>query len=111
MSDDPALVVNWATWKTLVAENGPVAALLEKMVLKVEREAKSLCPVDTGRLRSSITSQVYTEEDTIVGVVGTDVEYAAFVEFGTSRASAQPFLVPAAVSVVGDAGFSVGGAP
>jgi len=65
---------------------------MEKAVLLVEGEAKKNCPVDTGRLRSSITGKV-TEE--YVGIIGTDVEYAPFVEHGTSRQSAQPFLFPA----------------
>ena len=64
---------------------------LQKAVLVVERQAKEDCPVDTGRLRASITSEVSGDE----GKVGTNVEYAADVEFGTVRQSAQPFLFPA----------------
>ena len=67
-----------------------------KATLLVEREAKKGCPVDTARLRSSITSSVFHEGlFKQVGKVGTDVEYASYVEFGTSRMSAQPFLFPA----------------
>ena len=64
---------------------------MQKAVLVVERQAKEDCPVDTGRLRSSITSEVSGDE----GRVGTNVEYAADVEFGTSRRPATPFLFPA----------------
>lgn len=35
-------------------------------------------------------------DDDAVYVVGTNVEYAVYVELGTSRAPAQPFLFPAA---------------
>lgn len=47
--------------------------------LLVEAEAKKKCPVDTGYLRSSIKSEVSGNTATI----GTDVEYAPYVEFGT----------------------------
>jgi HK97 gp10 family phage protein len=59
----------------------------------VTSAAKLLCPVDTGRLRNSITYQVNTEEKEVV--IGTPVEYAPEIELGTSRKQAQPFLNPA----------------
>ncbi len=56
----------------------------------VEGEAKALCPVDTGNLRGSITSQAAgTHCD-----IGTNVEYGIYQEFGTYKMRAQPFLVP-----------------
>lgn len=66
----------------------------------VEGEAKALCPVSTeatrpggphGELRQSITSQT----DGLTAEVGTNKEYAAYVEFGTYKMAAQPYLVPA----------------
>ena len=57
-----------------------------------EGYAKRLCPVDTGRLRNSIT-HTYDEEGVYIG---TNVEYAPYVELGTSRMKARPFLKPAA---------------
>lgn len=66
----------------------------------VEGEAKVNCPVSTektrpggqhGELRRSITSQV----DGTKGEVGTNKEYAAYVEFGTYKMAAQPYLVRA----------------
>jgi HK97 gp10 family phage protein len=58
-----------------------------------ESYAKEACPVDTGRLRNSIThAQTGEREETI----GSGVEYAPFVELGTTRMSARPFLGPAA---------------
>ena len=57
--------------------------------------AKSLCPVDTGRLQSSINVQ--SGGNTAV-VISADTEYAVFVEFGTSKMAAQPYLVPALLS-------------
>ncbi len=45
-----------------------------------EDYAKDLCPVRTGRLKNSITHEQYDEDTEIVG---TNVEYAPFVELGT----------------------------
>lgn len=40
-----------------VAQEGSVSAGVEKTALFVERRAKELAPVDTGQLRSSITTE------------------------------------------------------
>ena len=64
---------------------------IEKAALTLERNAKQKCPVDTGKLRASITTEVGNLE----AEVGTNVEYAPYVEFGTSEQSAQPFMRPA----------------
>lgn len=64
---------------------------MEKAAKYVEGEAKKNCPVDTGRLRASINSKV---EGEVVGIIGTTVEYASFVELGKGQPP-QPFLFPA----------------
>ena len=48
-------------------------AALEAIGLKAEGYAKAICPVDTGRLRNSITHD--TDDDS--AYIGTNVEYAA----------------------------------
>jgi len=58
-------------------------AAMEKGVLVIEGEAKRRCPVDTGRLRASITTAASVEGEQVVATVGTNVEYAAAVEYGT----------------------------
>ena len=62
---------------------------------EVEREAKKICPVDTGRLRASITTIVEENPDITRVKVGTNIKYAPYVEFGTRFMRAQPFLRPA----------------
>lgn len=57
----------------------------------VQGQASLNAPVDTGNLRGSIDFEVMTEDATIF----TNVEYAAHVEYGTSRMTPQPFLQPA----------------
>ena len=53
--------------------------------------AKERCPVVTGRLRDSIKASVEGDELTL----GSDVEYARYVELGTRKQRANPFLAPA----------------
>lgn len=75
--------------------SGEVARDLQRRALQVDRAAKQLCPVDTGRLRSSITNELGQDGDGLVATIGTNVEYAPHVELGTSKMAAQPFLLPA----------------
>ena len=58
-----------------------------------ETYAKETVPVDTGRLKNSITHEV--EGDGRAVVIGSNVEYAPFVELGTVKMSARPYLRPA----------------
>ena len=66
---------------------------LEKIGERAEELAKKECPVDTGRLRDSITHTVNTEAKTVT--VSSDVEYSPYVELGTSKMPPKPFLKPA----------------
>lgn len=59
----------------------------------INSKAKALAPVDTGRLRSSIKDVVNNKE--LEAIIGTNVEYSVFVEFGTINQMAQPYLRPA----------------
>ena len=68
------------------------ARALEAVGMQAENYAKLLCPVDTGNLRNSITHERGGED---FEIVGTNVEYAAYVEMGTSRSKAQPYIRPA----------------
>ena len=75
---------------------GRTPVTLEACGLQAERSAKLLCPVDTGRLRNSITHA--TKEQTVY--IGTNVEYAASVETGHilpngSYTAPKPYLKPA----------------
>lgn len=69
----------------LVREEFQAAALraLEKCGLTAEGYAKLLCPVDTGNLRNSITHQVDDGEPAVY--IGTNSEYAPYVELGTGK--------------------------
>lgn len=74
------------------AVDDAIQIAFEKIGMMVETHAKVYCPVDTGRLRNSITYRVGEKKVTI----GSAVEYAPYVEFGTSRhPQPQAFLRPA----------------
>lgn len=74
--------------------NQAMAKALSEIGLMAEGYAKQQCPVDTGRLRNSITNTLNVEGKEVY--IGTNVEYAPYVELGTSSQKAQPFLRPAA---------------
>lgn len=104
--------------KILRLFNGAVARGLDAIGATAERYAKKSCPVDTGRLRNSITyaTKTYSGQGNYTDnkgnafsdayargspggstvYVGTNVEYGSYVELGTSRMAARPFLRPAA---------------
>lgn len=65
---------------------------LEMCGLLGERYAKLLCPVDTGRLRNSIS---HAPDGNKAEYIGTNVEYAPYLEYGTVDMNAHPFLKPA----------------
>lgn len=71
-----------------------IAVAMSAVGVACVRYAKKACPVKTGRLRNSIVYQLNISGTTVW--VGTNVEYARYVEEGTYKQDAQPFLVPAA---------------
>lgn len=124
------------TDEVISAKDLAVLRALEAIGIKCEGYAKLLCPVDTGRLRNSITHalsgsspaissyknnnthattnatqkagtagkpvkvKTYTYDGTApkgkdAVYVGTNVEYAPYIEYGSQRSEAQPFLKPA----------------
>ena len=76
------------------AFNQALARALEEIGLTAEGYAKKACPVDTGRLRNSITHVIRPSEKAVY--IGTNVEYGPYVELGTRHMKAQPYLRPAA---------------
>lgn len=65
---------------------------LEAIGLVAEGHAKKITPVDTGRLRNSISHA--TDDD--AAFIGTNVEYAPYVELGSPTIKAHHMLQKAA---------------
>jgi len=62
---------------------GPMVTTMRNATLMIHRSARLNAPVDTGRLRASITPSVTATENVIKGIVGSNVVYAPYVELGT----------------------------
>ena len=62
-------------------------------LLAVAQDARTLCPVQSGRLRESIS--VRMQEEGASGEVVASAPYAAIVELGSAAGAARPFLYPA----------------
>jgi hypothetical protein len=69
--------------KLLNSDQGDVAKYVLGKAIQVHNEAKKLCPVDTGRLRSSISFALGRDKRGIYGKVGSNVSYAKAIEFGS----------------------------
>lgn len=70
-------------------------AALMAGALPIQTAAAQKAPVDTGTLRRSIHTETAEIDSGVAARIGTNVEYAAAQEFGTSRMRAQPYLRPA----------------
>ena len=64
---------------------------LAEGALVIAQQAENNCPVDTGYLRST----VFVQENGDDVEIGFEAPYASYVEFGTYKMAAQPFLRPA----------------
>lgn len=65
-----------------------LSRVIQKFAFQVERESKIVTPVDTGRLRGSIASEIRPLQATIA----PNVTYAVFVHEGTRFMRARPFM-------------------
>ena len=76
-----SIVITDKSPEVLAALPRAIERALWSMGAAAEGHAKGGAPVDTGRLRNSITH----EEDITRTTIGSNVEYAAAQELGTSR--------------------------
>lgn len=83
----------------------PMVAAMRRATLLVTESAKRRprMPVDTGRLRASITPEVITGPNIVQGIVGSNVFYAPFQELGTlDYAGAETSTVSEGAGVKGE---------
>lgn len=90
MMSDVKLTDNSA--KVLAEFERRKAMALEAIGARAETHAKALTPVDTGNLRNSMAHAV----DGDAAYVGSNVEYAPYVEYGIRRSKAHHMLKKAA---------------
>lgn len=79
MENNVTITITDNSAEFLEAKNEAVARAMEACGEMAEGYAVLLCPVDTGNLRNSISHD--SDEET--AIVGTNVEYAPYVEYGT----------------------------
>jgi HK97 gp10 family phage protein len=82
--------------RSLFAPGSRVYQDIIRRAIKVQNGARRRAAVDTGRLRSSINVTAPVVRDGASGArIGTNVEYAIYVEKGTRYMRARPYLEPA----------------
>lgn len=105
MAFAPSDRINWNTGELealLKSQHGPVAIDLLRRGIRVQAAAKNFATgvgggphVRTGRLRSSISTALGADAEGVYCDIGSNVEYAGFVELGTIHMKARPYLRPA----------------
>ena len=88
VSGNTAILSNLDSLMGVVQEG--VQKKMEEAGTVALQTAEDLCPVDTGFLRSRLELVEEPGRMTITN----DASYAVFVELGTHKMSAQPFMVP-----------------
>ena len=84
--------IEWYGDKVIQSVENAKRGGLEAASLIVEADAKLRAPVDLGNLKGSITHKVTSDEE---AKIGTNVDYAPYLEYGTHKMAAQPYLRPA----------------
>ena len=75
------------------ALKGRLRDVVQVAARNIEVRSKKLVPVDTGATRASITPTI--SEDGLEARIGPTTLYAPYLEFGTARMEARPFMRPA----------------
>lgn len=95
-----------ALQQLLTSPDGEVAKDLLRRAIQVHNAASRLVPVGTpestgkkgyrgGALKASLNFQLGQDGQGLMAMVGANTDYAAFVELGTSKMAAKPYLLPA----------------
>jgi len=76
-----------------LADRDAVARIVAQNGAELQQRAQRKAPVDTGTLRRSIRLDI--QDGGMTAEVSANTDYAAYVEYGTRFAAAQPYLRPA----------------
>ena len=91
------IITEWRQKEFLAELSGRIVNNMDSACQYAVEQVQARTPVRTGVLRSDITYEIKIDGLVVVGWVGALAKrfYAYFVELGTSRTKAQPFLRPA----------------
>lgn len=78
----------------LTGPGGAIARDLIRRGQRVENKARRLCPVDEGRLRASISTEVRGSGSSLTIRIGSNLEYAIYVEEGTGIYAGRGYITP-----------------
>lgn len=96
--------VEWSGLDSLIEQLGTTAAAtieaaasaMKLTTGQVQATAKQVAPKRTGYMANNISvDQVKKTASSVTGTVNAKADYSSFVEFGTYKMSAQPFIRPA----------------
>jgi HK97 gp10 family phage protein len=68
---------------------------LNKVGTNIVKDAQLNSPIRTGDLRNSIEYKIDNPKELTISAGSKDVNYAIYVELGTRKQQAQPYLKPA----------------
>lgn len=91
------IITEWRQKEFLAEISGKVVSNMENACQYGVEQAQARAPVRSGIMRADVTYEIVVVGLVVTGWVGVLVTrfYAYFVELGTSRMKAQPFLRPA----------------
>ena len=96
--------VTWSGLDKLIEELGATAgatieaasSAMKTTTGKVQAQAKQIAPKRTGFMANNIlVEQVKKTATSVTGTVNAKADYSSFVEFGTYKMAAEPFIRPA----------------
>jgi len=96
--------ITWSGLDNLIAELGVTAgatieaadSAMKTTTGKVQAQAKQIAPKRTGFMANNISVEPVKKTATsVTGTVNAKADYSSFVEFGTYKMSAEPFMRPA----------------
>lgn len=81
--------------KALATVDAARTSSVTKATTQIKAHSQKVVPVDTGDLRKSVEVEYDQGPGTSTGEVSYNTGYAMYVEMGTSKMAAQPYLIPA----------------
>lgn len=82
--------LDWHPEKLMAEVDQKLNMGLSILSTQVKSAAKDTCPVKTGALKASIRDDLKIEEKATY--IGSDLDYSVWVELGTQKKEANPFL-------------------